>query len=150
MPTLTDFGINKNIKSSLEWRQLIVFNTDYETLKKKLKEIGDLVQFDTPLDLKVTSELANGEFVPLTGAIFCPWLDKNNYIHFNVGYNKTTNKCCISTFSPGDKNENKLFVKIANSIPCFYMDGTFGPNEMVFLAPKDFKDCVKIRYEIIE
>lgn len=149
MPTLIDHGIDRD-RSSIDWRQLIFFDTDYKTLKKKLKKVGRLVEFDLPTDLKVTSELAHGEYVPLTEAIYCPWLDKDDYIHFNVGYNKRTNKCCITTFRPGDKDENKLFIKIANKIPCFYMDGTFGPNEMVFLAPKNFEDSVKTEYEIIE
>ena len=93
MPTLVDHGINDIERTSIYWRQLIIFNMNYKTLKSKLEEIADLVEFDLPSELVVTSKLANGEFVPLTGAISCPWLDKDDYIHFNVGYNKVNNKC---------------------------------------------------------
>ena len=147
---LVDNGIIDSSSSSIQWRQLIIFNTTYDELKKKLNNIEELVEFDLPSEMKITSILANQEFVPLTGAIYCPWIDKQVYKHFNVGYNKTTNKCCINSFNPGEQEEAKLFIKIAEKIPCFYMDGTFGPNEMVFLAPKDFKDEIATSYRIIE
>ena len=148
---MVDNGVISDIENtSIYWRQLIIFDYDYEKLKKELYDIEELVEFDLPSELKVTSKLANGEFVPMTDAIYCPWLDKQLYEHFNVGYNKTTNKCCITSFSPGSEKEAEVFIKIANKIPCFYMDGTFGANEMVFLAPKNFKDMVKYEYKLMD
>ena len=110
MPTLVDYGINDIERTSIYWRQLIIFYMDYRALKSNLEEISALVEFDLPSELVVTSKLANGEFAPLIGAISCPWLDKDDHIYFNVGYNKVNNKCCISTFKPGDKEENKIFI----------------------------------------
>lgn len=147
---LVDQGVRDIENTSIYWRQLIIFNHTYDELKVKLKEINELVEFDMPTELKVTSQLAHGEFVPLTNAIYCPWFDKEISEHFNVGYNKTNNKCCIWSFSPGDDDEAELFIKVANKIPCFYMDGTFGANDMVFLCPEDYEDKVLVSYDIIE
>lgn len=150
MPRLVDTGIKNNNRSSIFWRQLIIFDMSYDELKGRLSKINDLVEFDLPSKLKVTSTLANGEFIPMTDAIYCPWLDKELYRHFNVGYNKTTNKCCISSFEPGNPKESELFIKIANEIPCFYMDGTFSANDMVFLCPKNFRDKTKYEYKLVD
>lgn len=147
---LDDYGILSVSRKSIQWRQLIIFNMNYQELTDILHTIPELTEFDLPTTYKVTSELPHREFLPLTNAIYCPWIDKETYTHFNVGYNATTNKCVITSFRPGEKIEAKLFIKIANRIPCFYMDGTFGPNEMVFLSPKDYKDNVKVSYRIIE
>lgn len=148
---IADNGVSQEIENtSIYWRQLIIFNYDYDKLKLKLNKIDELVEFDLPSKLKVTSKLANGEFIPLTDAIYCPWLDKSIYQHFNVGYNKTSGKCCVTSFSPGDEKESLVYIKIANQIPCFYMDGTFGPNEMVFLGPENFEDKVLYEYKLID